>query len=193
LEFSARIAASLVAGGTAALVGTPADAALVRIQSDTTLPVQSRRGYRNVFDALLRMLREEGLKGMFSGASPAMLRGLTLNMGMLATYDPTKDALTPILGKGIGANLGAATVSGTCAAIFSLPFDFIKTRLQKQIRGLDGQFTYSGIIDCFAKVSRREGLLALYNGFFTYCLRIAPNIMITWMTLEYLNSIESLK
>jgi hypothetical protein len=34
-----------------AVAGNPADLALVRIQADNTLPVQDRRGYRNVFDA----------------------------------------------------------------------------------------------------------------------------------------------
>jgi len=56
---------SLVAGGIGALVGTPADAALVRMQSDSTLPINERRGYKNVVDALVRMAREEGSKGFF--------------------------------------------------------------------------------------------------------------------------------
>lgn len=42
----------LTAGGLAAIVGTPADVALIRMQADTTAPPDQRRGYKNVFDAL---------------------------------------------------------------------------------------------------------------------------------------------
>jgi len=194
MTFVNRVLASVVAGGVGALVGTPADAALVRIQSDSTLPPEKRRGYKNVVDALYRMLKEEGLvKGVFAGASPTIIRALALNVGMLVTYDPAKDYLNPILGKGTAANLAAGAFSGVCASATSLPFDFIKTRLQKQTAGPDGKMPYSGFVDCFTKVVAKEGPFSLYNGFMTYCIRIAPHIMITWATLEYLNSIQALK
>ncbi len=51
--------------------GTPADAALVRMQADTTLPAAERRNYKNGLDAMYRMAKEEGLKGFFSG-TPCM-------------------------------------------------------------------------------------------------------------------------
>lgn len=35
-----------------AVVGTPSDVALVRMQADATLPVEQRRNYRNVFQAI---------------------------------------------------------------------------------------------------------------------------------------------
>ena len=61
-----QLGCSIVAGGLGAIIGTPADAALIRMQSDTTLPEAQRRNYKNGLDAMTRMLREEGL----SGASP---------------------------------------------------------------------------------------------------------------------------
>jgi len=48
----------MVAGGIGAVVGTPAEVALIRMTSDGRLPVEQRRNYRNVFDALLRITRE---------------------------------------------------------------------------------------------------------------------------------------
>ena len=42
--------------------------------------------------------------------------------------------------------LGAATIAGFFAAGFSLPFDFVKTRMQEMPRNPDGTFPYrSGI------------------------------------------------
>ena len=49
-----KAAAGLTAGGLGAMVGSPADLALIRMQSDSTLPVAQRRNYKGVGDALVR-------------------------------------------------------------------------------------------------------------------------------------------
>lgn len=59
-SFGAKILAGMAAGAVGAVVGTPAEIALVRMTSDGRLPPEKRRGYKNVFDALIRMSREEG-------------------------------------------------------------------------------------------------------------------------------------
>ena len=46
--------AGLTAGGLGALVGSPADLTLIRMQADNTLPVASRRNYKGVGDAMAR-------------------------------------------------------------------------------------------------------------------------------------------
>ena len=51
----------IIAGGTGAVVGTPAEISLIRMTADGRLPPESRRGYKNVFDALFRITREEGI------------------------------------------------------------------------------------------------------------------------------------
>lgn len=61
--------------------------------------------------------------------------------------------------------LTASAIAGFFASFFSLPFDFVKTRLQKQTKGPDGQLQYKGMADCFAKVAREEGLLRFYRGY----------------------------
>ncbi len=49
--------AGLAAGGLGALVGTPADLTLIRMQADNTLPVEQRRNYK--VRPLTRSLQEE--------------------------------------------------------------------------------------------------------------------------------------
>jgi len=195
MSIEKRALAAVVAGGTGALVGTPADAALIRMQADQTLPVDQRRNYRNVVDALVRTAREDGLvRGVFAGASPTIIRAISLNLGMLGTYDITKESLQPHFKDSTFIPvLGAGMVSGLAASVFSLPFDFVKTRLQKQKKLPDGTYPYRGFVHCFGKVVATEGPLSLYNGFATYYIRIAPHIVITWATLEYLNSVIALK
>ena len=82
-----KAAAGLTAGGLGALVGSPADLSLIRMQSDSTLPAAQRRNYKGVGDALLRIVKEEGIGGLFRGAGPTVVRAMSLNMGMLASND----------------------------------------------------------------------------------------------------------
>lgn len=82
-----KAAAGLTAGGLGALVGSPADLSLIRMQSDSTLPAAQRRNYKGVGDALIRIIREDGVGGLFRGAGPTVVRAMSLNMGMLASND----------------------------------------------------------------------------------------------------------
>eukprot|EP00798_Chlamydomonas_sp_ICE-L_P030096 gene30096-35061_t len=85
--------AGLTAGGMGALVGNPSDLALVRMQADATLPAEQKRNYKNVFDALIRIVRDEGAGGLLRGAGPTMSRAMALNMGQLASNDQAKQML----------------------------------------------------------------------------------------------------
>ena len=71
----------------------------------------------------------------------------------------------------------ASGVAGLAASFFSLPFDFLKTRLQRQSKGSGQQ--YKGMWDCAKTVVKEEGFLRFYRGFGTYCARIAPHSVIT--------------
>ncbi len=56
-----KVGCSLSAGFLAAIIGNPCDVALVRLQTDSNLPVEKRRNYKHVGDALSRMVKEEGV------------------------------------------------------------------------------------------------------------------------------------
>jgi len=185
IDFVTKVGCSLTAGGIGALVGTPAEVALIRMQNDTVCPVADRRGYKNVFDALFRIGREEGLRGFFTGASPTIARGLSINLGMLMTYDTYKKWNSSWAGEGTQTNrFFSGFLSGWTAATVSLPFDFIKTRLQKQAPLPDGTMPYRGVLDCMRKIAAQEGPGAFYQGYFTFVVRISPHIMLTWVFMD---------
>lgn len=185
IPFITKFACSILAGGIGALIGTPADAALVRMQSDLKLKKEHQRGYKNVIDALIRMAREEGLKGFFTGGTPTICRGLAINVGMLTTYDNLKKYNESWLGEGTQLNrFLSGFLSGWIAATVSLPFDFVKTRLQNQIPGSDGKMPYKNIVHAFTKVTKTEGITAFYRGYGTFVFRITPHIMLTWVFMD---------
>ena len=176
MGFKERAVAGLSAGGLAAMVGNPADLALIRMQSDGLKPAAARANYSSVLDALMRIQRAEGVTALWAGAFPTVVRAMALNFGQLAFFAEAKSQLkarTQLSGQ--TQVLTASAVAGFFASFFSLPFDFVKTRLQKQTRAPDGSLPYRGMGDCFRKVAREEGLLRFYRGFTTYYVRIAPH------------------
>jgi solute carrier family 25 oxoglutarate transporter 11 len=61
LGFGSKAAIGVFSGGLAAYIGTPAEVALIRMTADGKLPPNERRGYKNVFNALGRIAKEEGV------------------------------------------------------------------------------------------------------------------------------------
>lgn len=162
--FRERAGAGLTAGGLAAFLGNPADLALIRMQSDGLKPVAERANYRSVLDALTRISRAEGVTALYAGAGPTVVRAMALNFGQLAFFSEAKERLK---GTSLGSRtqtLTASAIAGFFASFFSLPFDFVKTRLQKQTKGADGSVPYRGMLHCFGKVAREEGLGRFYRG-----------------------------
>ena len=177
IGFKERAVAGLSAGGLAACIGNPADLALIRMQSDGLKPVSERANYKGVVDALSRISKSEGVFALWAGASPTVVRAMALNFGQLAFFSEAKAQLKTRRPewKETTKTLSASAVAGFFASFFSLPFDFVKTRLQKQGKGKDGTLPYKGMADCFRKVAKDEGILRFYRGFGTYYVRIAPH------------------
>lgn len=176
IGFGERATAGLAAGGLAAMIGNPADLALIRMQSDGLKPLAERKNYRSVVHALTDIAKSEGVAALWAGAAPTVVRAMALNFGQLAFFSEAKAQLkTRTTWSANAQTLSASAIAGFFASFFSLPFDFVKTRLQKQTRGPDGKLPYKGMADCFAKVAKQEGVLRFYRGFGTYYVRIAPH------------------
>jgi solute carrier family 25 oxoglutarate transporter 11 len=190
LPFWKKSVAGLAAGGLGSVFGTPCDVALLRMQADGTLPVDKRRNYKNVIDALVKITKTEGFSGMFKGNVPVVYRAMALNVGMLATHDQALESLKQFTTNDDVVKIGAKLLSGFFASFCSLPFDFVKTRIQKQVKGPDGTYPYKSFASCVGRVMKEEGPMAFYRGFWTYYVRIAPHAMITLFVLEKIEIFE---
>lgn len=73
---------------------------------------------------------------------------------------------------------GASAVSGFFASACSLPFDYVKTQIQKMQPDATGKYPYTGSFDCAMKTLKSGGPFKFYTGFPVYCVRIAPHVMV---------------
>lgn len=128
--FFAKAGLGMLAGASGAFVGTPAEVALVRMTADGRLPLDQRRNYSSVFNALVRITREEGLLTLWRGAIPTMGRAMVVNAAQLASYSQAKEALlsTGYFKEDILLHFCGSMISGLITTAASMPVDIAKTR-----------------------------------------------------------------
>jgi len=120
-----------------------------------------------------------------------VVRAMSLNLGMLVSYDESKERLEKYLGKEKANTIWvlSSLISGGIAATMSLPFDNVKTKMQKMTRNPDGTFPYNSLLDCAYKTARNESISGFWAGLPTYIFRIAPHVMIVsrLLVIKYLS------
>lgn len=192
VSFARTSVCALSAGGIAAFVGNPADLSLVRMQADSMLPAGERRGYRHVGHAFASIFKYEGFAGLFKGAVPTATRAMAANFGMLAFNTKSKEALEKVgVKKGGNAQvLGGAAIAGFFAAFMALPFDYVKTQVQKMKPDpVTGEVPFTGPLDCALKQVKAGGPQRLWTGFPIFYLRIAPHVMLTLVAQDRLKKL----
>lgn len=178
-----KLSFSAAAGGIGAFCGNPFDLALVRMAADGTLPPAERRNYNGVFDAISRVIRQEGFTSLWVGAGPTITRCISLNMAQLTTYSQAKEELLKLsaFDDNIITHLSASMISGLVATAVSTPFDVAKTRIQQDSLG-----EFKGMGDCLLQTCRKEGVLSMWKGFVPAYFRLAPQTVLVFVFLEQL-------
>jgi len=166
--------ASLIAAAIGITLVMPLDVIFVRFQAENVLSASQKRGYTSLGNALTRIIREEGAKTLWRGLMPAIARAMALNFGMLVPYNKCKEILAPYLGWGRLNFLCSIPFAGIGASLCVMPFDNVKVRLQKMLKGPDGKLPYKGVVDCFLKIVKREGVLKLWSGILPFYMFCAP-------------------
>jgi len=134
LSFSEKIAYSLFTGAVGSVIANPIDMSLIRFQSDNNLPPAERRNYKNVFHALGTIYKEEGVKGLWRGSIPTVVRAMAVNSSHLVGYNESKEQIMKYLGEKketMNIRLAASAISGVAVSIVVLPFDNVKTKILK--------------------------------------------------------------
>ena len=182
LSFAMKTGAGMLSGAIAVCLGCPFDVTLVRMQADSMKPTAQRRNYKGVGDALLRVVKEEGVAKLYSGLAPNVLRGMSNNAGMMACFDQSKEFVGGVFKDPKGkpsqqTQIAASFVAGFTASFCALPFDLVKSRMQ------DGS-KYKGVGDAMYSIYRTEGILSFWTGFGAYYMRTAPHAMIVLMVMQ---------
>ncbi|CAE7247020.1 PUMP5 [Symbiodinium sp. CCMP2592] len=192
LSTAEKVICAAVAGATGAFAGNPGDLAMVRMQADGKLPEAERRGYKNIFDAVGKIARSEGVLSMWrTGVVPNMNRATIITVGQLAAYDTCKEVFVESfkMKEGVGLHLSSSFGAAFIASVMSNPVDVAKTRLMNQKAEEGKPLLYRSTVQTMSTIAQQEGPLALYKGFPATFARQCPYVVITWVTVEQLKKI----
>jgi solute carrier family 25 protein 33/36 len=155
------------------------------------------RRYRNSFDCVKQVLRNEGPGGFFKGLSASYL-GVTESTLQWVLYEELKSRLRTreegIIASGRDKNWWDKTVDWTgnaagagaakaVAAILAYPHEVARTRLRQAPVG-DGRPKYTGLVQCFKLVWKEEGFIGLYGGLTPHLMRTIPSAAIMFGMYE---------
>ncbi len=174
-----------LAGAIGSIVGNPFDVLKTRMMASEG---KSRQGLGyHVRD----VLNNQGMQGMYRGISANVARAMILNATKMSVYDEAKIKVKSIgFQDGIACQFMSAFTAGFFMAVTVTPFDMVRTRLMNQPVQ---QKIYSGMIDCFAQIVKKEGPTALYKGFFPVWARFAPTTCLQLLIFERLRKMQGCK
>lgn len=165
--FVRNLLAGAITGGAGAFVGSPFSMVKVRLQVQAGGVGKARHDYRGVMHALYTVGRNEGIMGLFQGASAAVPRVMIGSAAQLSTYDSAKEFLintgyfprhSPL------THFVGSSISGIAVVLTMNPLDVISTRLYNQNTDpILKTRMYSGPIDCAAKLLKSEGFGGFYK------------------------------
>lgn len=174
-------------GGIAAWIASPFDLVLIRLQSDRLLPLEKKRLYTGTFNALYRIVKEEGFMNLWKGASTVVLRVAVINGISIPGYELIKKELDELYGFGASHRIYASVIASFISCVASLPVDNLKTKIQKMVKNKDGSEPYRNLWDCVRKSIEREGIRGFYVGFPVYVTRIAPHVILSMLIQDFLH------
>eukprot|EP00850_Spirogloea_muscicola_P024027 SM000426S15714 [mRNA] locus=s426:29865:33512:+ [translate_table: standard] len=184
-----RLVAGFGAGVVEALViVTPFEVVKIRLQQQRGLAVDQLK-YRGPFHAVGTIVREEGLRGLWSGAAPTVLRNGT-NQAVMFTTKNFFDTVVWGKREGDGRTLQphesiiSGFVAGFAGPCATGPFDVVKTRLMAQDRSPGVELRYRGLSHALTRIAAEEGILALWKGLLPRLMRIPPGQAIVWAVAD---------
>lgn len=182
---------NIISGATSGILGAAAGSPFflvkTRLQSFSPfLPVGTQHQYRNAGDGLSQIYRSEGIRGLYRGVMPAMVRTGFGSSVQLPTYFLAKRRLVNWFGMSDGPalHLLSSTCSGFVVCVVMHPPDTVMSRMYNQTGNL-----YNGALDCLFRTIRTEGPLAVYKGFFAHLARILPHTILTLSLAEQTNKL----
>lgn len=193
----------LAAGAGAGIIGMSATYPMDMIRGRITIQEGSNAPYRGMVHAGMHIVRNEGLIALWRGWLPSVI-GVVPYVGLnFAVYETSKEVLVKMYGcrderdLSIATRLACGAVAGTTGQTVAYPFDVCRRRLQvsgwqgaRELHAEAGQaVAYRGMVDCFARTVREEGVKALFKGLAPNYLKVVPSIAIAFVTYEQVKEV----
>ena len=172
-----------IAGAGAGALTKTSVAPLERVK--ILFQIQGMRGksgnhakYRSLTQAIRLIVQEEGIRALWKGNGANCVRVVPVYALKFTFNDTFKDMVRDAQNHSedltVSQRMMAGTMAGLCQTTITYPLELVRTRLS--LGSAMSKMKYDGILDCFRKTIRHEGVGALYKGIGPTYLSGAPYV-----------------
>ncbi|KAL7088997.1 hypothetical protein ACP275_13G161700 [Erythranthe tilingii] len=180
--------AGMLAGVATVVVGHPFDTVKVKLQKHNT--EASGMKYKSGLHCTARILKTEGVKGLYRGATSSFV-GMAFESSLaFGIYSQTKQLLQGGIQNDkpqLLAIFPSAAFAGAVISFVLCPSELVKCRMQ--VQGTDSivqsSSRYNGPIDCALKTIKSEGLTGIFRGGGATLLRESIGNAVFFSTYEH--------
>ncbi|TNM85671.1 hypothetical protein fugu_007942 [Takifugu bimaculatus] len=181
---STHMLAGAVAGIMEHCLMYPIDCVKTRMQS---LHPQPGAHYRNVTDALMQIIRTEGVWRPIRGVNVLAVGAGPAHALYFTCYEKIKFSLSDAIHPGANSHFANGKIPSISTNTL-LPNYFSQDALVKQRLQMFNS-PYRGVLHCMGSLFRQEGLAAFYRSYTTQLTMNVPFQALHFMTYEYLQEL----
>lgn len=166
----------------ATMIVTPFEVIKTRLQKQKG---KTNLKYKGPIDVVIKVTREEGLRRLWSGNMPTVIRqGSNQAFNFMSMQILNEQLWGKKQGDGktleVWKTLLNGLLAGAVGPCFNAPVDVIKTRMMAQSYAPGEAVKYTGWVQAGQLIAKEEGVKALWKGIIPRLTRLAPGQAITW-------------
>ncbi|XP_046464220.1 mitochondrial uncoupling protein 2-like [Daphnia pulex] len=132
--------------------------------------------YKGMIGTVSTIARQEGPKALYNGLAAGLQRQMCFASIRIGLYDSIKSLYQQTLNGGkrntnnkntnasISVRIFAGITTGGLAVLLAQPTDVVKVRMQAEARSTTGIKRYSGTMNAYSTIARKEGVAGLWKG-----------------------------
>jgi len=175
--FLVNMASGALAGAGSLCIVYPLDYARTRLASDVGT---GKKEFNGLLDCLVKTTKR-GPLALYNGFGVSVIGIIPYRGVYFGMYDSLREKNPWRKDKGVlglASKFAIAQFTAIVAGYASYPFDTVRRRLQMQSNKPKEEWLYKGTIDCFVKVSQKEGTLAFFKGAGANALRTVGSALV---------------
>lgn len=141
--------------------------------------------YDGLFDAFLKIVREEGPAELYRGLGPSVIGVIPYAATNYFAYDSLRKVYRKVFKQEKIGNIETLLIGSAAGAISSsATFPLEVVRKHMQVGALSGRKVYRDVIHAFMSILEQEGIGGLYRGLGPSCMKLVPAAGISFMCYE---------
>ncbi|MCO5573021.1 hypothetical protein L7F22_026785 [Adiantum nelumboides] len=176
------VPSSSIAGATAGVCSTLCMYPLELLKTRLTI---QRGVYKNLQDAFVKIVQEEGPRELYRGLMPSLIGVVPYAATNYFAYDFLRRLYKKVSKQEQVGNLATLLIGSAAGALASAStFPLEVARKQMQVGALTGRVAYDNLFHALSSVLEQQGPTGLYRGLGASCIKLIPAAGISFMCYE---------